>query len=53
LNGNVIASGGEKLAGVAVTARARAQGETFSTTVFSIEDGAFSFPVLAKGKYSG
>jgi hypothetical protein len=51
LNGNVIASGGEKLAGVAVTARA--QGETFSTTVFSIEDGTFSFPVLAKGKYSG
>ena len=50
LKGSVASASGEKLAGVAVAAKA--QGSTITTTVYTDEAGAYYFPALPAGKYN-
>ena len=49
LSGAVTSAAGEKLGGVAVSAKA--EGSTITTTVFTDETGNYYFPPLASGKY--
>ena len=49
LSGPVSSGAGEKMEGVAVSARA--EGQNFTTSVFTDEQGGFYFPPLAEGKY--
>ncbi len=50
LKGTVTSLSGEKLAGVAVSAKL--QGSTITTTVYTDETGAFYFPAQPTGKYN-
>lgn len=50
LTGAVRTGSGQPLDGVTVSARAA--GTTFTTTVFTDEDGRFVFPALKEGRYS-
>src|ERR1700675_4431785 len=49
LSGSVRSAGGEKLAGVTVSAKA--DGQPITTSVFTDEDGNYYFPVMESGKY--
>jgi hypothetical protein len=49
LSGSVKSSDGKPLEGVGVSARAN--GETFTTTVYTDESGRYSFPALKSGHY--
>jgi streptogramin lyase len=50
LTGTVTSASGEKLGGVAVSAKAA--GQTITTTVFTDESGAYYFPPMAAAKYN-
>ncbi|MBI4465070.1 MAG: carboxypeptidase regulatory-like domain-containing protein [Acidobacteria bacterium] len=49
LAGSVRSASGQNLGGVAVSARA--EGKTYTTTVFTDEQGQYLFPALEKGTY--
>src|SRR5262249_21384442 len=49
LSGTVTAATGEKMGGVTISAKA--EGQTITTSVFTDEAGAYSFPPLPSGKY--
>lgn len=49
LTGTVLGAAGEKIGGVTISARA--DGQTFTTTVFTDAEGKYYFPALALGKY--
>ena len=49
LKGNIQSASGQSLEGVAVSARE--DGKTYTTSVFTDEQGAYSFPALEKGRY--
>jgi len=49
LSGKITSSGGEKMEGVTVSARAA--GSSMTTSVFTDADGEYYFPPLAAGKY--
>lgn len=50
LSGTIAAATGEKMGGVAVSAKA--EGGTITTTVYTDEAGGYYFPPLAAGKYN-
>jgi len=49
LTGTITSSAGEKMEGVTVSARA--EGQTFTTSVYTDDQGNFYFPPLPEGKY--
>jgi streptogramin lyase len=49
LSGAIQSAGGEKMGGVAVSAKG--EGQTITTTVFSDESGNYYFPPMPSGKY--
>ncbi len=49
LSGSVKSTAGDKLGGVAISAKA--EGSTITTSVFTDESGAYYFPPLPSGKY--
>src|SRR5437773_1536077 len=49
LTGAITSASGEKMEGVVVSARA--DGKTFTTSVYTDADGNYYFPPMAKGKY--
>lgn len=50
LTGAIKSAGGEKLAGVTVSAKA--EGQTITTSVFTDENGVYYFPPLPSGQYN-
>ncbi len=49
LSGAIQSAGGEKMGGVAVSAKG--EGQTITTTVFTDESGSYYFPPMPAGKY--